>query len=105
MAQAMADSDVTLTKEQVLHVAKLARLKLSPDEVARMTEELSAIVAYVHKLSQLDTSNVPPTAQVRIAETPLRADEARPTLPHDEALREAPRATADGFAVPAFVED
>lgn len=98
-------ADPSLTERDVLHVAKLARLRLEPDEVARMTRELSAIVRYVQKLGELDTAEVPPTAQVEVDRMPLRADEARPSLSHDEALREAPRVSDGGFAVPGFVDE
>jgi aspartyl-tRNA(Asn)/glutamyl-tRNA(Gln) amidotransferase subunit C len=94
-----------LTEADVLHVAKLARLRLRPEEIPRMAAELSAIVAYVHKLSELDTTGVVPTTQVEVDRLPLRPDEIRPSLPHDEALAEAPRVGHDGFAVPGFVEE
>jgi aspartyl-tRNA(Asn)/glutamyl-tRNA(Gln) amidotransferase subunit C len=94
-----------LTQADVLKVARLARLELEPEEVARMTAELSAIVGYVQKLSELDTSDVPPTAQVHVDRMALRDDAPRPSLPHDEALSEAPRAAHDGFAVPGFVDE
>lgn len=98
-------SHAVLTEKDVTHVARLARLQLSADETVRMTRELSAIVAYVHKLSELDTDQVPPTAQVQVDRLPLRADEPTPSLSHDIALSEAPRAAHDGFAVPGFIED
>ena len=94
-----------LGEDDVRHVAKLARLELGDGEIARMTAELSAIVAYVRKLEEVDTAEVSPTAHVRIARVTLRADEPRPGLSHDEALAEAPRVAEDGFAVPAFVDD
>lgn len=98
-------AEATLTEKDVRHVARLARLELTDDEIPRMVKELSAIVGYVHKLSELDTNDVPPTTQVQIERLPLRADEARPSLPHDEALREAPRTAEGGFAVPGFVDE
>jgi aspartyl-tRNA(Asn)/glutamyl-tRNA(Gln) amidotransferase subunit C len=94
-----------LTQADVLKVARLARLELEPEEVARMSAELSAIVGYVQKLSELDTSDVPPTAQVHVDRIALRADEPIPSLSHDDALSEAPRAAHDGFAVPGFVDE
>ncbi len=69
-----------------------------------MAAELSAIVGYVQKLSELDTSDVPPTAQV-VDRLPLREDEAVLSLSHDVALAEAPRAEHDGFAVPGYVAE
>ncbi len=93
------------TEADVMKVAKLARLDLEPDEVARMANELSSIVGYVNKLSELDTSNVPPTSQVQLERTDLRRDEPAPSLEHDDALAEAPRVAHDGFAVPGFVDE
>ena len=98
-------SNATLTEADVLHVAKLARLSLAPDEVSRMHAELSAIVGYVRQLAELDTSDVPPTAQVEVDRMPLRPDAVAPSLAHDAALRESPRHAHDGFVVPAFVEE
>ncbi|HKQ70612.1 MAG TPA: Asp-tRNA(Asn)/Glu-tRNA(Gln) amidotransferase subunit GatC [Polyangiaceae bacterium] len=94
-----------LTESNVANVAKLARLALAPDEIRRMTAELSAIVGYVQKLDELDTTNVPPTAHVQVDRMALRPDVPRPGLAHDEALAESPRSAHDGFAVPGFVED
>ena len=94
-----------LTEADVLKVARLARPELESDEVARMTAELSAIVGYVQKLSELDTSDVPPTAQVHVDRIALRDDEPRAGLSHDDALSESPRAAHDGFAVPGFVDE
>jgi aspartyl-tRNA(Asn)/glutamyl-tRNA(Gln) amidotransferase subunit C len=94
-----------LTRADVLKVARLARLELEPHEVDRMATELSAIVAYVQKLSELDTTDVPPTSQVHVDRLPLRADEPVPGLSHDDAMSEAPRASQDGFAVPGFVDE
>ena len=105
MAAEIAKGTAVLGEQDVRNVAKLARLELREDEIARMAGELSAIVGYVQKLAELDTSNVPPTAHVRLARSPLRDDEPRACLSHEEALAEAPRVAHDGFAVPAFVDD
>jgi aspartyl-tRNA(Asn)/glutamyl-tRNA(Gln) amidotransferase subunit C len=89
----------------VMHVARLAQLRLQPEEIPKMAAELSAIVAYVQKLSELDTTNVAPTAQV-VDRLPLRHDETVASgLSHDDALAAAPRREHEGFAVPGFVED
>jgi aspartyl-tRNA(Asn)/glutamyl-tRNA(Gln) amidotransferase subunit C len=95
----------TLTEEHVRKVARLARLDLPAEEIGRMTAELSAIVGYVQKLGELDTADVPPTAQVQVERISLRPDEPWPSLPHDEALAESPRVAHDGFAVPGFVDE
>jgi aspartyl-tRNA(Asn)/glutamyl-tRNA(Gln) amidotransferase subunit C len=94
-----------ITEEEVLAIAKLAHLELSREEIARMTRELGGILRYVKQLEELDVSAVPPTAHVQIEQLPLRADEARPSLPPELALREAPRVEGGGFAVPAFVDE
>jgi aspartyl-tRNA(Asn)/glutamyl-tRNA(Gln) amidotransferase subunit C len=101
----MSSGSPKLTEADVRHVAKLARLDLESDEVAKMASELSAIVGYVQKLGELDTTDVPPTAHVHVDRLALRADEPRPSLPHDEALSDAPRVAHDGFAVPGFVDE
>ena len=104
----MADSDrraSSLTEDEVRHVASLARLALGPDEIQRMAAELSAIIDYVQKLSELDTTEVAPTAHVHSSRLALRGDEPLDGLTHDEALADAPRTGHDGFAVPAFIED
>jgi len=89
----------------VRHVAKLASLSLSDDEAARFATELAKIVDYVAQLDALDTTDVPPTAHVQIDRMPLRVDEPRPCLTHEEALAPAPRVEGEGFAVPAFVDE
>ena len=99
------EAKAQLEEADVLHVAKLARLRLSPEEVSRMTAELRAIVSYAGKLAELDTSDVPPTTQVQVERLPLRPDEPHQSLSHEDALREAPRVGHEGFAVPGFVED
>ena len=93
-----------VSRALVLHLAKLASLSLSDDEADRMTSDLARIAGYVEQLDALDTTGVPSTAHVRLDRMPLRDDEERPCLPHDEALAQAPRVEEDGFAVPAFVE-
>jgi aspartyl-tRNA(Asn)/glutamyl-tRNA(Gln) amidotransferase subunit C len=88
----------------VLHVAKLSSLSLSDAEVDRFASELARIVAHVEQLDALDTRDVPPTAHVQIERMPLREDEVLPGVTHEEALAQAPRVEADGFAVPVYVE-
>ncbi len=93
-----------VTRELVLHVAKLASLSLSDEEADRLTTDLSRITAYVEQLESLDTEGVPPTAHVQLDRMPLREDPPVPGLSHEQALKQAPRVEEDGFAVPAFVE-
>jgi aspartyl-tRNA(Asn)/glutamyl-tRNA(Gln) amidotransferase subunit C len=90
-----------IDREQVLHVARLARLELSEDEVAKMTGELSAILDHIEKISALDLEGVPPTSHVVEVGSALRPDVPRPCLPRDVALANAPAVDDDGFAVPS----
>jgi aspartyl-tRNA(Asn)/glutamyl-tRNA(Gln) amidotransferase subunit C len=96
---------MAITRDNVLHVAKLARLELSETEIDKMQRDLDGILEYVNQLSELDTTDVPGTTQVAVVAAPLRADQPIPSLPHDLALSQAPRSSADGFAVPAFVDE
>ena len=93
-----------IDRDVVLHVAKLASLSLSDGEVDRFAAELTRIVAHVEQLNALDTRDVPATAQVQLECAPWREDAVRPGLSPEEALSQAPRVEADGFAVPTFVE-
>lgn len=90
-----------IDRAQVLHVARLARLELSPEEVGRMSDELSKVLGHIEKLAELDLSQVAPTARVVDVDDALRADEPRASLPHDVALASAPDAADDGFRVPS----
>ena len=90
-----------IDREQVLHVARLARLELSEDEVGRMTGELSAILDHIEKISSLDLDGVPPTTHVVGVPNALRPDEPRPSLPREVALANAPVVVDDGFGVPS----
>lgn len=90
-----------ISREQVLHVARLARLELSEDEVQRMTADLERVLGHVDMISELDLENVPPTSHVVEVENALRADEPRPCLPREVVLAQAPEVLDDGFAVPS----
>jgi aspartyl-tRNA(Asn)/glutamyl-tRNA(Gln) amidotransferase subunit C len=90
-----------IDREQVLHVARLARLELTEDEVSRMTGELSAILDHIEKISTLDLDGVPPTTHVVDVPNALRPDEPRPSLPREVALANAPAVDDDGFSVPS----
>ena len=90
-----------IDRDQVLHVARLARLKLTDEEVERMQSELSSILEHVERISELDLEGVEPTAAVVDIENVLRADEPRPSLPRERALANAPDATDEGFRVPS----
>jgi aspartyl-tRNA(Asn)/glutamyl-tRNA(Gln) amidotransferase subunit C len=88
--------------DMVRHVARLARLRLEPEEEARMREELSGILDHVDRIQSLDLEGVEPTTHVIALENVLREDEPRPSLPAEEALREAPEVEGGRFAVPRF---
>jgi aspartyl-tRNA(Asn)/glutamyl-tRNA(Gln) amidotransferase subunit C len=90
--------------EQVRKVAKLARLDLGPDDLALMARQLSAILNYVDQLGQLDTEGVEPLAHPISLQNKFRADEAVPSLPVDEALRNAPARIGNFFGVPAVLD-
>ena len=93
-----------LTPEEVRHIARLARLRLTAEEERRYAEQLSAILDYADRLKRVDTTDVPPTAGVQDLRAPLRPDRPRPPLPRERALANAP-ATADGmFLVPPILE-
>ena len=89
-----------ISRDQVLHVARLARLRLSEDEIERMSRELSTVLDHIEKISELDLEGVPPTSHVVEVENVLRADEPRESWPLEEALALAPDATPAGFRVP-----
>jgi aspartyl-tRNA(Asn)/glutamyl-tRNA(Gln) amidotransferase subunit C len=90
-----------IDREQVLHVARLARLKLTDDEVERMTGELSSILGHIDKINELDLEGVPPTSHVVEVANALRPDVPRPCLPREVALASAPERTEEGFVVPS----
>jgi aspartyl-tRNA(Asn)/glutamyl-tRNA(Gln) amidotransferase subunit C len=91
---------MAITRDEVLHVARLARLELSDDEVERFTEQLSAILEAVAKVSELDLSEVEPTAHPLDLVNIWAEDVSRACLPRDEALANAPEREAGFFKVP-----
>ena len=90
-----------IEREQVLHVARLARLRLTDEEVERMSGELSSILDHIEKINELDLDEVAPTSHVIDVENVLRPDEPRPSIPRERALEQAPDSTGDGFRVPS----
>jgi aspartyl-tRNA(Asn)/glutamyl-tRNA(Gln) amidotransferase subunit C len=92
---------MAITRDEVLHVARLARLDLTEDEVARFQEQLNAIIEAVGKVSELDLTDVEPTAHPLDLVNVWADDEARPSLPVEEALVNAPDRSGDFFRVPA----
>jgi len=90
-----------IEREQVLHVAKLARLRLSDAEVERMAGELSGILAHVDRISELELDDVKPTSHVVDLENVLRPDEPRPSWPREAVLEQAPDPADGAFRVPS----
>ena len=94
-----------ITRKEVEHVARLARLELTEEEKERMTAQLDSILAYIDKLNELDTSKVEPTTTVIPMVSVMREDEARPSLDQDKALANAPDRLDVFFRVPRIIED
>ncbi len=91
-----------LSRDQVLHVARLARLELTPEEVDRFAGELSKVLDHIELIGELgDMADVPPTSHVIDVENALREDVPRPSMPVDRALKSAPDAALGGFRVPS----
>jgi aspartyl-tRNA(Asn)/glutamyl-tRNA(Gln) amidotransferase subunit C len=91
-----------LSRDQVLHVTRLARLELTDDEVDRFSGELSKVLDYIETIGELgDLADVEPTSHVVEVENVLRADEPRPSWPREAMLDEAPDAGPGGFRVPS----
>ena len=90
-----------IDREQVLHVARLARLELSEPEIERMAAELSKVLDHIERIGELQLDDVAPTSHVVEIANALRPDEPRPCLPRDVVLAQAPAVEADGFAVPS----
>lgn len=94
-----------LSEDEVRHVAELAKLKLTDDEVALYAEQLSEILDYAEQLQEIDTSTVPPTPYVLPLENIMREDVAVPGLTNDEALANAPDSDGGFFRVKAVFDD
>ena len=90
-----------IDREQVLHVARLARLKLSDDEIETMAKELSGILDHVARIAGLDLEGVEPTSHVVALENVFRPDEPTPSLPRDRVLESAPDPVDGAFRVPS----
>jgi aspartyl-tRNA(Asn)/glutamyl-tRNA(Gln) amidotransferase subunit C len=88
----------------IKYVAHLARLHLTPDEEKKLGAQLGGILGYIEKLKELDVAGVEPTAHAVLMVNVTRADEIRPSLPHDDALRNAPKQANGLFIVPKIVE-
>jgi aspartyl-tRNA(Asn)/glutamyl-tRNA(Gln) amidotransferase subunit C len=95
---------MSLTIEQVKHIANLARLELNEEELVRYREQISSILAHFEQLQALDTEDIPPTASVSAVESTLRADQSRPGLVLDALLQNAPDTDDNQFRVPPIFE-
>lgn len=92
---------MTIERAEVRHVARLARLALSDEEVDRMAVELAGVLDHIATIEQLDLDDVEPTSHVVAVENALRADQPQPSLHRERALASAPARAGDGFAVPS----
>ncbi|GAB4505788.1 MAG: Asp-tRNA(Asn)/Glu-tRNA(Gln) amidotransferase subunit GatC [Anaerolineales bacterium] len=95
---------MSLSIQEVEHIARLARLELTDEQKALYREQLEAILDHFARLQALDTKDVPPTASVTVARSPLRADEARPGLGRETLLANAPQQEDGQFKVPPVFE-
>ncbi len=91
--------------EQVAHVARLARLDLSPDELVRYTEQLASVLSYAAEIAELEVGDLEPMSHPLPLRNVLRADEAVPCLDHDAVLSEAPAAENGRFRVPKILSE
>jgi aspartyl-tRNA(Asn)/glutamyl-tRNA(Gln) amidotransferase subunit C len=91
-----------LSRDQVLYVARLARLELTSEEVDRFADELSKVLDHIELIAELgDLEDIPPTSHVVDVENVLREDVPRPSLPREKALESAPDVANGGFRVPS----
>lgn len=96
---------MSISKEQVEHVANLARLKLTDEERDQFTIQLNQILQFAEKLNELDTDEVEPTSHVLQMSNVLRDDEVKPSLPHEKVIENAPRQQDGMFLVPSVFEE
>lgn len=93
-----------ISRAEVEHVARLARLALQDDELERLTGQMDAILGYVEQLNELNTEGIVPTAHAVPMENAFRTDEARPSIGIEKALQNAPAAAEGAFKVPKVIE-
>jgi aspartyl-tRNA(Asn)/glutamyl-tRNA(Gln) amidotransferase subunit C len=96
---------MAIDREQVAHVARLARLSFTDAELDRFADQLSKIIAYADKVSAVATEDVPPTSHPLPLRNVFRPDENTPSLPQDKALSTAPETDQDRFMVPRILEE
>lgn len=100
----MSEGPVALTRDDIEHVARLARLALGDDEIEHLTGDLSAVLDHAADVAALDLDGVPPTAHPLPLRNVLRADVVRPSLDRDEVLAAAPAAEDGRFRVPRIMD-
>jgi len=93
-----------ISKEDVEHIAKLARLEFSKDELVKFTDQLSTILNYVSKLNELNTDNIEPTSHVVDLKNCFKEDEVKESLPRALSLKNAPLQEKGFFKVPKIIE-
>ena len=93
-----------VSRDEVLHIARLARVNLAEEEIKRLSKELSRLLDTFEVLQQVDTEGVPPTAQSVTLQSVMREDAVVPSLPPDDILSNAPRREGDCFRVRAVLE-
>jgi aspartyl-tRNA(Asn)/glutamyl-tRNA(Gln) amidotransferase subunit C len=94
-----------ISRQDVEHVARLARLALGDADLERMREQLNGILTYIDKLRALDTAGVEPTSHAVPLVNVMRDDDNRPSLPQEQALANAPDRSGEFFRVPRIIED
>ena len=92
-----------ISKEEVVHVAELARLNLDEEAIELYTKQLGDILAYMDTLSRVNTEGVPPTSHAIFINNAFREDEVRPSIPEERALANAPESEEGGFVVPKVI--
>ncbi|MFZ1082787.1 MAG: Asp-tRNA(Asn)/Glu-tRNA(Gln) amidotransferase subunit GatC [Candidatus Kryptoniota bacterium] len=95
---------MAVTIKDVEHIAKLAKLEFNEDEKAKFTEQFNEILAFMEKLNELDTSKVEPLSHVIELRNVFREDVVKPSLPTEEALKNAPSKTEKFFKVPKVID-
>jgi len=97
--------ETVISRDEVKHVALLARLEMGSQEIEQYAAVLNRILAYFRKLNELDTEGVPPTSHPALMRNVLREDKARPSLPVEQALANAPEVEANCFKVPQVIQE
>jgi aspartyl-tRNA(Asn)/glutamyl-tRNA(Gln) amidotransferase subunit C len=98
------DPIMKLSREEVLHIARLARVGLTDEDVDRLREQLSNILEHFQTLKQMDTTDIPPTAQSIPLQNVTKGDEVKDSLPQEQTLANAPRKDGEFFRVKAVLE-